>query len=166
MGGQDRKSAGFVKSVIKAFSVSRFRSPDGSTRASPTIEQLDVEKPSEREQYSDEVENHGSHDMESVVKRGYSDEFRSLPITVSEKEIRYMNVSSAISGKKNKSSLFLSQAQEERPARPLTAPSHGESLVQDDRSERGRVSPSSPEPPLLASRGERDVKWVNLGADY
>ncbi len=78
MGGQDRKSAGFVKSVIKALSGSRFMSPDGSTRASPTIEQLDTEKPDQnlsREQYSDEVDNHGSYVMESAVERGYE----SLP---------------------------------------------------------------------------------------
>jgi hypothetical protein len=102
MGGQDRKPAGFIKSVIKALSgPRRFQSPEESTRASPTFEQLlDAEKSGQnlsREHFSDEVKNPGSSVMESSEKlsaeeRGYSDEFGSLPIGDSENKLRYLDV--------------------------------------------------------------------------
>ena len=73
MGGQDRTSAGFIKSVIKALSgPRRFQSPEGATRNSPTFEQLlDAEESGQnlsREQFSDEVKNQRSSVMESSEK--------------------------------------------------------------------------------------------------
>ncbi len=67
MEGQDGKLGGFVKSVIKALSGTRFKSPEGSKRTSPTFEQFDTGKSvqnTSREHYSDEVDNRRSPVME------------------------------------------------------------------------------------------------------
>jgi hypothetical protein len=73
-----------VKSIIKALSGPRPRSPDGSTRASPASEQLEM---SFSEQFSDELENQRSAFKTSLEKRGYEDGTPSLPIGETENEI-------------------------------------------------------------------------------
>ncbi len=82
------KSGGFVKSIIKALSGPRLRTPDELARASPASEQVEM---SSSEQYSDELENPRSAFKGSSEKRGYEDGTPSLPIGGTENEINALD---------------------------------------------------------------------------
>ena len=156
MEAQDGKSVGFVKSVIKALSGTRFRSPEGSKGASPTFEQLESAQIALREHYSDEVVNRRSPAVESSVERGCDDEFRPPPIKEPGNEIRYMDVPSNILAglEKNQNLLPTFQSREES-----AASFHGGSPDRGERSGKGFCFPPSPESSPFASRRERDVMF-------
>ena len=82
------KSGGFVKSIIKALSGPRLRTPDESAMATPASEHMEM---SSSEQYSDELENQRSAFKGLSEKRGYEDETSSLPIGGTENGINPMN---------------------------------------------------------------------------
>ena len=117
--GQSRRSAGFVKSVIKVLSGSRFMTPEGLEKDSPTPERHDA-RMADRElndgQNSDELSRQESDLRESLEQKRYYDEFRALPMNELTKELRYMDVPSSISAgfKENKNSLGLFLSQEHR----------------------------------------------------
>jgi hypothetical protein len=91
----DRTSAGFVKSVIKVLSGSRYLTPDGSGKDGPTTDRYG-EETTDRNLVSGQSPD-GTTRQESAVKeslessgeRGYEAGFSSLPISDAEYELRY-----------------------------------------------------------------------------
>jgi hypothetical protein len=93
----ERKPVGFVKSVIKALSGSRYMTPDGSMKSS-------IEDPNNAgltgRNHGQIVSDQNSTNvdpLESREERGYVPEMSSLPMKVTKKELRYVGGSDKMS---------------------------------------------------------------------
>ncbi len=99
----EHKPRGFVKSVIKALSGSRFMTPDGPTRNSPTNDAGLTDR--DHGQHVPELFSEGMKELESTGddplvfpgERGYEPENLSVPMEATKKQLRYIGESDELS---------------------------------------------------------------------